>query len=70
LIGDSITVKFRHLYVVVFSDAQKQEIFKLLEPGDLILTYIAGYMSDVFIPGNFKHGITYIGSPDDREALS
>lgn len=56
-------------HVVVFSDAQKQEIFSLLEPGDLILTYTAGYMSDVFIPGAFKHGITYIGTPDNRESI-
>ena len=56
-------------HTVVFSDAQKQEIFSLLEPGDLILTYTAGYMSDVFIPGSFKHGITYIGSPQERESI-
>jgi hypothetical protein len=55
--------------VVVFTDAQKQEIFSLLEPGDLILTYTAGYMSDVFIPGAFKHGITYIGTPKDRQSI-
>jgi hypothetical protein len=56
-------------HVVIFSDAQKQEVFSLLEPGDLILTYTAGYMSDVFIPGAFKHGITYIGTPDNRESF-
>ncbi len=56
-------------HIVVFSDAQKQAIFSLLEPGDLILTYTAGYMSDVFIPGSFKHGITYIGSPQERESI-
>ena len=56
-------------HVVAFSDAQKQNIFNLLEPGDLILTYTAGYMSDVFIPGAFKHGITYIGTPDDRKSI-
>lgn len=56
-------------HVVVFSDQQKQEIFSLLQPGDLILTYTAGYMSDVFIPGAFKHGITYIGTEADREPL-
>ena len=56
-------------HVVVFSDAQKQEIFSLLEPGDLVLTYTAGYMSDVFIPGTFKHGITYIGTPDNRKSI-
>jgi hypothetical protein len=26
-------------------------------------------MSDIFIPGAFKHGITYIGAQDDRESL-
>ena len=56
-------------HVVVFSDAQKQKIFSLLEPGDLILTYTAGYMSDVFIPGAFKHGITYIGTPENRGSI-
>lgn len=57
------------VHVVVFSDAQKQDIFDLLEPGDLILTYTAGYMSDVFIPGAFKHGITYIGTSNDRKSI-
>jgi hypothetical protein len=56
-------------HVVVFTDEQKRQIFGLLEPGDLVLTYTAGYMSDVFIPGAFKHGITYIGTPDDRMPL-
>jgi len=56
-------------HMVVFSDAQKQEIFSLLQPGDLVLTYTAGYMSDIFIPGAFKHGITYIGTPEDRESM-
>ena len=56
-------------HVVVFTDAQKKEIFSLLKPGDLVLTYTAGYMSDVFIPGVFKHGITYIGTPVEREPM-
>lgn len=56
-------------HVVTFTNTQKQEIFNLLKPGDLILTYTAGYMSDVFIPGVFKHGITYIGTADDRKSL-
>ena len=56
-------------HVVVFTDAQKKEIFGLLRPGDLVLTYTAGYMSDVFIPGVFKHGITYIGTPAQRESM-
>jgi hypothetical protein len=56
-------------HVVVFTDEQKTQIFDLLEPGDLVLTYTAGYMSDVFIPGAFKHGITYIGTSEDRAPL-
>ena len=56
-------------HIIEFTDAQKQEIFDHLQPGDLILTYTAGYMSDVFIPGAFKHGITYIGSKEERESL-
>ena len=69
LFKDVSRLKNPSAHVVVFSDAQKQEIFSLLEPGDLVLTYTAGYMSDVFIPGEFKHGITYIGTPEDRESI-
>jgi hypothetical protein len=69
LFKDVSRLKNPAAHVVVFSDAQKQEIFSLLEPGDLVLTYTAGYMSDVFIPGAFKHGITYIGTPDNRESI-
>lgn len=54
--------------VIVFSAAQHAQVKRLLEPGDIILTYTAGYMSDVFIPGRFKHGITYVGSPAQRMA--
>jgi hypothetical protein len=56
-------------HIIEFTDQQKQEIFDQLQPGDLILTYTAGYMSDVFIPGAFKHGITYIGSKQERGPL-
>jgi len=56
-------------HIAVFTETQKQQIFSLLEPGDLVLTYTAGYMSDVFIPGMFKHGITFIGSPEDRQGM-
>jgi hypothetical protein len=54
--------------VIDFSHDQFDEMKSLLQPGDIILTYTAGYMSDVFIPGRFKHGITYIGSPQQRLA--
>ena len=57
-------------HVVEFTPAQKQQVFSLLEPGDLLITYTAGYMSDVFIPGAFKHGITYIGLPEERQSLN
>jgi hypothetical protein len=69
LFKDVSRLKNPSAHVVVFTDAQKQKIFSLLEPGDLVLTYTAGYMSDVFIPGAFKHGITYIGTPDDRKSI-
>lgn len=53
-------------HVLVFSDGQAEQIKGLLQPGDILLTYTAGYMSDVFLPGNFKHGITYIGTVEQR----
>ena len=54
-------------HLIRFSPAQKQQVYDSLKPGDLVLTYTAGYMSSVFIPGAFKHGITFIGTPDQRE---
>ncbi|KAL9184990.1 hypothetical protein ACHAXT_002767 [Thalassiosira profunda] len=53
-------------HLIKFSDEQKREVLGMLQPGDLIFTYTAGYASDVFIPGAFKHGVTYVGSPADR----
>ena len=50
-----------------FLDLGFADLPSQLRPGDLILTYTAGYISDVFIPGAFKHGITYVGSPQQRE---
>lgn len=49
-----------------FAPGQVAEMKQTLQPGDVILTYSAGYMSNVFLPGVFKHGITYVGSPEDR----
>ena len=54
--------------LIKFSAAQKQELHRLLSPGDILLSYTAGYISDVFIPGTFKHGITYVGVEAEREA--
>ena len=59
-------MKNPNAHLVRFSAAQKRQVYELLQPGDIILTYTAGYISDVFIPGMFKHGITYVGSPVQR----
>jgi len=68
LFKDVSRLKDPAAHVIRFSDAQKKQIFQLLQPGDLILTYTAGYASDVFIPGAFKHGITYVGLPGQRDS--
>ena len=52
---------------IKFSEDQKRQIHSMLKPGDIILTYTAGYMSNVFLPGSFKHGITYIGTSAERK---
>lgn len=53
-------------YLIKFSNEQKRDVLERLQPGDMIFTYTAGYMSDVFIPGAFKHGITFVGSLEER----
>jgi len=53
--------------LIKFSADKKGQVYALLEPGDIILTYTAGYISDVFIPGRFKHGITFVGTPAQRQ---
>jgi hypothetical protein len=55
-------------YVVRFSEAQKREVRARMRPGDLVLTYTGGYASNIFIPGSFKHGMTYVGTPEERRA--
>lgn len=60
-------IKNPRIHIVEFSDKQTKYIKKLLRPGDIILTYTAGYMSNVFLPGNFKHGITYVGTVTQRQ---
>lgn len=66
LFKDVSRLKNPSAHLIRFSTAQKRQVYDLLEPGDLILTFTAGYISDVFIPGMFKHGITYVGSPAQR----
>jgi hypothetical protein len=59
-------IKTPDAHLIKFSADQKQQVLDALQPGDIILTYTAGYMSDIFIPGAFKHAITYVGSVEDR----
>lgn len=66
LFKDISRLKNPNAHLIRFSAAQKRQVYDLLQPGDIILTYTAGYISDVFIPGMFKHGITYVGSPAQR----
>ncbi|MFK5924577.1 MAG: YiiX/YebB-like N1pC/P60 family cysteine hydrolase [Verrucomicrobiota bacterium] len=55
--------------IVRFSPGQIQQIKSLLQPGDVLLSFTEGYMSSVFLPGKFKHGITYIGNIKDRQGI-
>jgi hypothetical protein len=66
---DVARIKDPRSHILQFSNEQAQQIKALLQPGDILLTYSAGYMSNVFLPGTFKHGITYIGTVDDRRAV-
>ncbi|MBC8346103.1 MAG: hypothetical protein H8E56_07595, partial [Candidatus Marinimicrobia bacterium] len=61
-VGDIKSPVTDNLY---FTEKEKNEIKKMLSPGDIILTYSAGYMSNIFLPGTFKHGIVYVG---DRQS--
>ena len=42
-------------------------IDEVLQPGDILLTYTGGYMSNLFLPGSFKHAITYVGDNQQRK---
>lgn len=67
LFKDVSRLKSPTAHLIKFSVDQEQQVYALLEPGDVILTYTAGYVSDVFIPGRFKHGITFVGTPAQRQ---
>ena len=60
-------IKKPDAHLIRFSAEQKRQVYDALQPGDIILTFTAGYVSDIFIPGVFKHAITYVGSPQDRQ---
>jgi hypothetical protein len=60
-------IKKPEAHLIKFSADQKRQVYDALEPGDIILTFTAGYISDIFIPGAFKHAITFVGSPRVRQ---
>jgi uncharacterized protein YycO len=54
---------------IQFSERQKLNVYSLLKPGDIILTYSEGYMSNIFLPGTFKHGIVYTGKRNEWKTI-
>ena len=42
-------------------EVDKKRLLNMLEPGDIILSYSEGYMSNLFLPGIFKHGMVFVG---------
>ncbi|MFC1534342.1 YiiX/YebB-like N1pC/P60 family cysteine hydrolase [Thermodesulfobacteriota bacterium] len=62
-------IKFPLTKPLSFSQSQKELLHSLLQPGDIILTYTSGYMSNIFLPGVFKHGIIFIGTPAQRKDI-
>jgi hypothetical protein len=61
-------IKHPRAQLLVFSSEDVRELRGLLRPGDLILTFTDGYVGNLFLPGVFKHGIIYVGSPEERTA--
>ena len=50
-----------------FSRRQKKQLLKILKPGDIILTYSSGYLSNIFLPGYFKHALAFTGLQDKEK---
>jgi len=57
-----------HQYLI--RPAQIQTLSRFLEPGDIFLERREWYLTNVGIPGFWTHAALFIGSPDQREALS
>ncbi len=45
-----------------------KHMFSLCRPGDIILTVREGYLTNISIPGEFKHGLTFVGNTAQRRA--
>lgn len=54
---------------VTLSGEDIQKVKAALRPGDFLLVFSKGYMTNIFIPGRFKHALTYVGTPAQRVAL-
>ena len=54
---------------IKFTKDQIRQMKSKLLPGDIILTFSEGYMSNLFLPGTFKHGITYVGTVEQRKNI-
>jgi hypothetical protein len=63
-------IKKPRAQLISFSDEQKKQIVDLLRPGDVLLSYTAGYASSLFIPGEFKHAMVYVGDANTRRKMN
>lgn len=52
---------------IKFSRRQKKQVKRELKPGDIILTFSSGYLSNIFLPGYFKHVFTYTGIQNKKK---
>jgi hypothetical protein len=51
---------------LMISGEQRQQIRDALQPGDILLTYSAGYACNLFVPGYFKHAAIFVGTGEER----
>ena len=54
-------IKIPGTKTIAFNEVDKKRLLNMLEPGDIILSYSEGYMSNLFLPGIFKHGMVFVG---------
>lgn len=54
---------------LAFTVEQRARLRATLLPGDILLTYTAGYASNLFVPGNFKHAATFVGTEEERRRV-
>ncbi len=52
-----------------FSVGAAIQVGKHLQPGDILLTRSDGYLSNLFLPGFWKHALIYAGSREEMERL-